>query len=103
MGSVEINWDKDALLRYARKAPETRAEIESVTQRIFGQASSMGSSFRTGLYHRDHKSPAVGNTPARYQSNVEMHNDGYVGMVMPANYAAMKDNFENNTLLKAIG
>lgn len=99
--SVRI--DKAALWRCMKGAPETKAAVELATRRIHARASALGSMFRTGLYHRDHKSPAVGNTQAAYDGNVEMHNGMPVGIVHTGNYAAMRDNAENNTLLKSIG
>jgi hypothetical protein len=45
----------------------------------------------------------VGGTQPAYVGDVRMGRRGYVGIVHPGNYAAMKDNYENNTLLKAKG
>lgn len=72
---------------------------------ICGRANALGSGFRTGYYHRDHKSPAVGGTaPAYgYEKAERSTKYGYVSTVHPLNYAAMKDTYENNTLLKAKG
>ena len=103
MASVEVHIDSDALWRYMSRAPETTAEVDAATQRILAQANALGGSFRTGLYHRDHKSPAVGNTPAAYGASVETHHGMPVGIVHTANYSAMRDNAQNNTLLKSIG
>lgn len=103
MGNVEVRIDRDALWRCISRAPETVAEVDRATREIHGRANSLGGSFRTGLYHRDHKSPAVGDTPAAYGGSVETHHGMPVGVVHTANYAAMRDNAENNTLLKSIG
>lgn len=101
MGSIQ--WNDAALGRVIGKAPEVVAEVERCTREIWSNANAMGSGFRTGLYHRDHKSPAVGDTQAAYDGNVEVKNNAVVGIVYTGNYAAMKDNAENNTLLKARG
>ena len=78
-------------------------QIKAKTERIQQAASSMSAGFRTGLYHRNHKSPAVGNTAPQYESDVQDFNGVPVGIVYTGNYSAMKDNHENNTLLKARG
>lgn len=102
MGSA-IQWNDAALGRIIGKAPEVQAEVEAATRRIWSSANAMGSGFRTGLYHRDHESPAVGNTQAAYDGDVEVKRNAVVGIVHTGNYAAMRDNAENNTLLKARG
>lgn len=102
MGS-SVRIDKAALWRAMKSAPETARAVETATRRIHSRANALGSMFRTGLYHREHQSPAVGNTQAAYDGNVEAHNGTPVGIVHTGNYAAMCDNARNNTLLKSIG
>lgn len=101
MGSIQ--WNEAALGRLIGKAPEVVAEVERATGEIAERANSMSSGYRTGLYHRDHKSPAVGNTQPRYVDDTDIKRNAVVGIVYTGNYAAMKDNAENNTLLKARG
>ena len=103
MADVVIEWDKAKLKRAAGVDPQVRDELERVTDAIKGRANSLGSSFRTGYYHRNHQSPAVGGTTAAYDGNVRMVDGGNIGIVYTANYAAQKDNLQNNTLLKAKG
>lgn len=81
---------------------------EAVTQRaseIDGMANALGAGFRTGFYHRDHQSPAVGGTAPVYghETAEKSQKYGWVATVHPLNYAAMKDTYQNNTLLKAKG
>lgn len=99
MGSVK--WDDSALKRAVGAA--ARAEVESSVRKVEAAANAMSAGYRTGLYHRDHKSPAVGNTQPRYVGDVQDFDGWPVGIVYTGNYAAMKDNRENNTLLKARG
>lgn len=99
MGSVI--WDDDALKEVVAKA--ARPAIEAKTGQITSAANAASAGFRTGYYHRDHKSPAVGGTQPRYTGDVEEHDGWPVGLVNTGNYAAMKDNHQNNTLLKARG
>lgn len=101
MAKTKTVWDDRALKRAVSDAAE--ASVEAVTVQIAGTANSMGGSFRTGLYHRDHKSPAVGNTAPRYPANVERQHGVPIGIVYTGNYAAMVDNHLHNTLLKASG
>lgn len=101
--SMRVVIDEGALEHAVNFAPGTRTALAGKTDQIMGNANSMGAGFRTGLYHRDHKSPAVGGTQPVYSGDVELRNKGYVGIVYTANYAAQKDNYEHNTLLKAKG
>ena len=100
---ADVRWNMGALGRLIGTAPEVVAEVEAATTRIREAASAMSSGYRTGYYHPDHKSPGVGNTQPEYEGNVEMQRSSVVGIVYTGNYAAMKDNAENNTLLKARG
>lgn len=101
--TVKVDISQQSLERAVNFAEGTKAALASKSSAIASTANSMGSGFRTGKYHRDHKSPAVGGTSPVYVSDVEMGRKGYVGIVHPKNYAAMKDNYLNNTLLKAKG
>lgn len=103
MASTRVEWDMPKLGDVIGKAPEVKAEITSATERICTTANSMGSGFRTGLYHRDHKSPAVGDTQPVYESDVRVVDHSVVGIVYTGNYSAMVDNGRSNTLLKAVG
>ena len=103
MADVRVEWDMDALQRAAGKDDGVEAALSEATSSITAAANALSSGFRTGLYHRDHQSPAVGGTQAAYEGNVEDHGKGNVGIVYTANYAAQKDNLQNNTLLKARG
>lgn len=103
MADARVEWNFDALQRAAGKDDEVEAALAQATSSIVSAANAMGSGFRTGRYHRDHMSPAVGDTQAAYDGNVEDHGKGNVGIVYTANYAAQKDNLQNNTLLKARG
>ena len=102
MGSVRLEIDEKKLGRLCA-SEEARQEVHNATERIKGRANALGSGHFTKLYHRDHKSPAVGNTQARYDGDVQDKPNTSVGIVYTANYSAMQDNAMNNTLLKAIG
>lgn len=98
---ARIHWNGLALAKAVGAA--ALPEVERVTAQTEAKANAMGSSFRTGIYHRDHKSP-VGDTPAHYGSDVEVFKGFWpVGLVYTGNYAARRDTSENKTLLKALG
>ncbi|MBQ9003115.1 MAG: hypothetical protein IJ087_14790 [Eggerthellaceae bacterium] len=99
MGNVR--WNDSALKKAVGAA--ARAEVAARTRKAAAAANSMSAGYRTGLYHRDHESPAVGGTAPRYEPDVRDYDGWPVGIVYTGNYAAMKDNHENNTLLKAKG
>ena len=100
-----IKWDKYALGRALAKDPSTRAEVERVTKEKAAKANVLCAGFKSGIWH-DHANgdKKVGDTPARYESNVK----GFggvkvpVGIVYTANYAACKDNLKHNTLAKVL-
>lgn len=98
---AKLTWNESELKKAIAQAAEPA--VKEHTERICQSAQAMSSGFRTGLYHRDHKSPAVGNTAPKYEANIENHGGVPVGIVYTGNYSAMKDNHENNTLLKARG
>ena len=62
----------------------------------------MSAGFRTGIYHDHETGETLGNTQPRYEGDVGPDKRFVVGIVYPKNYAAMKDNHKNNTLLKSI-
>lgn len=99
MGSLK--WDDAALKKLVGEA--ARPLVEQKTAAVLSSANSMGAGFRTGKFYRDHKKPPLGDTQARYAGDVRDQGGVPVGVVHPANYAAIKDNHDNNTLLKAMG
>lgn len=101
--SVTVEFDFPALQHAASHDALIESMLRVYTARCVNAANAMSSGFRTGIYHPDHKSPGVGNTQPVYVGDVTEGRKGIVGIVHPANYAAMLDNHENNTLLKVKG
>lgn len=99
--ALSLVFDDAALKRLVMDA--ARPVVAVQTQAVAARANAMGSGFRTGIYHREHRSPGVGNTQARYEGDTRDYGGVPVGIVHPANYAAMRDMYENNTLMKAMG
>ena len=94
---LDIKWDKRALGLVIGTAPETLEAVTEATNQILSNAQSMGSGFRTEKYKDK------GDTPAQYAGDVRSYNHAHVGVIYTANYSAQKDNWTNNTLLKAVG
>lgn len=101
--SVTVEFDLPALQDAASHDKLVESMLRVRTAQCVNAANAMSSGFRTGTYHRDHRSPGVGNTQPVYVGDVTEGRRGIVGIVHPANYAAMLDNHENNTLLKVKG
>ena len=102
MADVEFTIDDDALGRLVGNSDRTRAIIAKRVDEVTARANAMSAGFRTGFYHRDHQSPAVGGTQPAYKGDVEKRGKNPVGIVVTGNYAAMKDNHLHNTLLKSL-
>lgn len=100
---MRVEIDKKALYGVLAQSSALHGMVNDATAKIGQRASSMSAGFRTGYYHKDHKSPAVGGTQAKYEHDVTTFKGLPVGIVHPANYAGMKDNHDNNTMLKAMG
>lgn len=102
MASFEIVLDMDGLQRAVAESEDVAETVSERVKAITGRANAMSAGFRTGLYHRDHKSPAVGDTQPDYKGDVRKMGRSRVGIVYTGNYAAQKDNHLHNTLLKSI-
>lgn len=100
MADVQI--DEQALRDAVSTADDVASVLGDAAARICEIANSMGAGFRTGIYHPDH-GQSVGDTQPDYAYDVRDGSRGPVGLVWTNNYAAMKDTYENNTLLKARG
>lgn len=102
MADVEFKIDDDKLDRLVGNSQGTFSLVAGKTNLVASNANGMSAGFRTGKYHRDHKSPAVGGTQPHYKHDVQKRGKFPVGIVVTGNYAAMKDNHMHNTLLKSL-
>lgn len=103
MADMVIVWD-DAAIRAAINTAEGTADaLEAKAAQIAARANALSSGFRTGIFHDHATGETRGNTRPEYASNVRRFGQVPVGLVYTANYAAQKDTYENNTLLKSIG
>lgn len=100
--TVKMSPDYERILK---SQPGVGGAVTERASQVSSNANALGAGFRTGYYHPEHKSPAVGGTAPvyGYEQAEKSTKYGYVSTVHPLNYAAMKDNYENNTLLKAKG
>ena len=101
--SVTVEFDLEALHEAASHDKLVESMLRVFTARCVNAANAMSSGFRTGIFHPGGRGPGVGNTQPAYAGDVTEGRKGIVGIVRPANYAAMLDNHENNTLLKVRG
>lgn len=103
MADVEFKIDENKLWRLVCRQDSTYQVIRSTADATADLANSFSSGFRTGKYHKDHQSPAIGGTQPVYKSNTQRPKGVVpVGIVYTANYAAKQDNHRHNTLLKAL-
>ena len=98
---ARVAWNDAALGRVTGKSPQSVAAVEKATSEIAARANSMGSGFKTKLLR--HGRPVKGGTSPSYVADVEVKTNAAVGIVYTGNYAAMRDNAKNNTLLKSLG
>lgn len=102
MADVEFTIDDNKLANLVGKSQGTFSLVSEKTEKVASNANSMSAGFRTGKYHKDHKSPAIGGTQPNYKHDVQRRGKSPVGLVVTGNYAAMKDNHQHNTLLKSL-
>ena len=106
---VDIDIDENALRRVVYGMPETMEVIEDATSDICDRANAMAAGFKSTVGHDPRTGERRGGTPAKYDTKKTepRRRTGPsavpVGIVHTGNYAAAKDNTENNTLLKALG
>lgn len=98
---IEIN--QASVERAIGFLPGTEQALITASDRIANQANALSSGFRTGIWHDHDTGEERGNTPTMYGADVFKGRKGYIGIVHPENYAAMKDNYLHNTMLKARG
>ena len=100
---VDFKINENKLWRMICRSDATYQVIRSTGDAVAARANALSAGFRTQKYHRDHKSPAVGDKQPIYMSNIRRNPTVPTSIVYTANYAAKKDNTLHNTLLKARG
>lgn len=98
MAKARLEIDEKALRNALFRDAGIAEAIASATEDIASRANSLGAPHPTGKWHdHEHGDAVRGPTTPHYKHSVR----GAVGIIMPGNYAAMKDNAGHNTLLKA--
>lgn len=104
MADVTVNivmnpgWEKQIFM-----LPQVKGAVTKEANAVASRANALGAGYRTGYYHPNHKSPAVGGTQPKYKAfQAQVFNKTPVAIVVTKNYAAMKDNMLHNTLLKSL-
>lgn len=103
IGRLTIIIDEKALENAVSFSEGVQDVLQEKTDEIIDRANSMSAGFRTKRTYNYAEHKWVGNTQPRYGGDVQLRRRGYIGLVHPLNYAALKDSYENNTILKAGG
>ena len=104
MADMDVQIDMEKVKRAIGQSEGVAGEMQKAVKRLTASANGMCAGYKTGYFYDREKGKRVGGTQAVYEGDVERlgrYRWPY-GIVHPANYAAMKDNYEHNTLLKAV-
>lgn len=74
--------------------------LDTAVKAVVSNANQSSAGFRTEVIHIDGR--RVGGTQPEYGGDVAKKGRTTVGIVHPKNYAAIKDNYINNTMLKSL-
>ena len=100
--TLTVKLDKEKLEQAVQDADGLPPVLGDAVQKVLANANMLSSGFRTGIYHDHRTGETLGDTQPEYGGDVARKGRSMVGIVHPRNYAAMKDNYENNTMLKAL-
>ncbi len=100
---ITVEIDDEKLREAIGDAPNLPDVLDDAVRQITRNANSLSAGYRTGIWHDPKTGERRGDTQPKYDGDVQRKRKGYVGIVHPKNYAAMKDNHEHNTLLKSLG
>lgn len=97
--TTKVEVDMNSVEECVYKLPGTRDALGKMADYIAAKATALGAGYRTGRWH-DHKTGETkGGKAPIYGGDVGERK--CIGIVHPENYAAMKDNYLHNTMLKA--
>lgn len=98
---VELNSDWKETIK---KLPPVKGALTKEANVICARANGMAAGFKTGRYYDRTAGKLKGETPAVYgMKPTKEFGRTTVALVYAQNYAAQKDTYTNNTLLKAVG
>ena len=103
---ISVVIDGEKLERAVQEGKGTRAAVKAEADSIRSRANSLGAAYPTERTVRWATREHVGGTVPDYRADVQTFRakggiEKPVGIVYTGNYAAMKDNHNHNTLLKA--
>ena len=98
---VRFEIDEEKAKKAVSFSDGIRDALYTGVARITGRANAMSAGFRTGRFYSRDDHELRGNTQPKYAGSIMLGSYGWVGLVHPKNYAAMKDNHLHNTLLKS--
>ena len=99
---VRVDLDKKKLYETIQESEGLPSTLQGYVSQITGKANALSSGFRTEETRDYSTGQMVGGTQPRYAGDVEKKRNTVVGLIHPTNYAAMKDNYLHNTLLKSL-
>lgn len=102
MADVEFHIDRAKLEKLAFNSESTAKLVNDVASQMASRANALGAGYRTPKWHDHVTGETKGGKQPEYESTPKKTRKGARAVVHPANYAAMKDNMEHNTLLKAL-
>lgn len=101
MDSVRIEIDENSVMAAICKSDGIKPALKGYGARIAERSNMLSVGYRTPKWH-DHETGEVkGGKQPKYGAT--LGNRQVICIVHPENYAAMKDNYLHNTMLKAMG
>lgn len=100
--TITVKIDDEKLYEAVQNADGLPDTLEEAVQSVISNANASSAGYRTGIFHDHMTGEKRGDTQPVYGGDVARKGRSMVGIVHPMNYAAHKDNYENNTMLKAL-
>lgn len=102
MADVKIELDMKSCEHACYHADGLKPILQKASNTIAARSTALGSGYRTPKWHDHDTGETKGGKAPKYGADVYHGKRGYIGIVHPENYSAMKDNYLHNTMLKAI-
>ena len=101
MAKERIVIDDKSVMSAINNSQGIKPALLSYGQRIANRANNLGAGYRTPKWHDHETGETKGGKQPEYGAT--LGNRQVICIVHPENYAAMKDNYLHNTMLKARG
>ena len=101
---MDVQIDMEQVKRAIGQSDSVYGEMQKAVNRLTASANSACAGYKTGYFYDRTEGKRKGGTQAVYASKCDRlgRYKWPYGVVYAANYSAMKDNYEHNTLLKAV-